>query len=122
MLTHDAVCAAKHCRRGKTSLSRTRSLFPNRQCSDGCPENSAVTSPPSRVYRIGRNELSFRAIAPSQPTVQQYGRSEERTSELQSLMRNSYAVRFLTKNYSSSSMPDSAQRKRTLSKKNTLLH
>src|SRR3546814_8174539 len=103
MLTHDAVCAAKHCRRGKTSLSRTRFLFPNRQCSDGCPENSAVTSPPSRVYRIGRNELSFRAIAPSQPTVQQYGsshaslerwpspskslRSEEQTSKLQSIMR-----------------------------------
>src|SRR3546814_5033418 len=87
MLTHDAVCAAKHCRRGKTSLSRTRSLFPNRQCSDGCPENSAVTSPPSRVYRIGRNELSFRAIA----------RSEEHTSELQSLMRSSYPVFCLNK-------------------------
>src|SRR3546814_6805771 len=63
------------------------------------PENPAAVRPAGR-HRVprARCQVPLRALPSPRPRARQSGRSEEHTSELQSLMRISYAVFCLKKN------------------------
>src|SRR3546814_4838596 len=77
--------------------TRTDTLFPYTTLFRSCSRSASVPAPPGAMAdRYLRNKY---------PVVATFGRSEEHTSELQSLMRISYAVFCLkkktthTKNY-----------------------
>src|SRR3546814_7581828 len=96
----------------------TDTLFPTRRCSDlavpgPVPPGSAGQGSLEASNRVGQDEFSglrsyqrgdtaraihWKSLPKSpQPMVKQFQRSEEHTSELQSLMRISYAVFCLKK-------------------------
>src|SRR3546814_9662642 len=63
----------------------------------GTPENSCVTGAPSASRRAETMPYACGASTAAKPPAPQTKRSEEHTSELQSLMRISYAVFCLQK-------------------------
>src|SRR3546814_9038844 len=93
--------------------ARTDTLFPyttlvRSRCGAGGPNRSRSSDPRSPAELLGRSESHDRADRPrqfferlrfldSQSARSGPRRSEEHTSELQSLMRNSYAVFCLKK-------------------------
>src|SRR3546814_7311068 len=58
------------------------------------PTSAPIAHPPARITLVGNPAVAFAAASPNSSLE---SRSEEHTSELQSLMRNSYAVFCLKK-------------------------
>src|SRR3546814_4530811 len=87
---HDSLANGRHRERTASGVTGTRCRWLGKP-GRGCPLDVGEPS------RADATEVRLRALAPRHPRVRPVRRSEEHTSELQSLMRISYAVFCLKK-------------------------